>query len=489
MTSVNTTSAEGWPSVTSNGMNLFLESDVSGKYAIYVATRTTLVAEFSAPALVATINTAGSDNAQPFILPDESGIYYVSNIGGGSYDIWRASPKHRRRVRDADCALDAQHALRRVRSHAQRGDLVLYFGSARSDSPAKGGMDIWMTKRASTTASFNPPTNIQELNTANYEWPDWFSANRCRLYFTRTNGGVTAGQSPSTSRREPDAARSPSGGSAGDGARDPLSSGPCFGRRCSCRCRWLWPSRSSRARVPPRRPSRRSPTGRRPSTARCWFREGPPPAKAPSAAKAPPQAKAPPPVLASRSAPASAGPRAKSKSEGPSVNGKVAVFGFTGEGAARVQQVVVSTLRTRGLQVTTTLRPVDSAEQYREMAATLQLAAYIDGAVGGAGPRGQATVHLRSGVTGRRIASVRFSGDRSALADDVGSGLWPRTGSQLTRLCAAAAKPRKGGRRALRIDAGTPLEASAPDDHIPAHLRNEPPTGRRKDNPWADEGT
>jgi hypothetical protein len=122
------------------------------------------------------------------------------------------------------------------------------------------------------------------------------------------------------------------------------------------------------------------------------------------------------------------------------------------------------------------------------MAATLQLAAYIEGSVGSAGSRGQATVHVRSGVTGRRIASVRFSGDRSALADDVGSGLWPRTGSQLARLCAAAAKPRKGGRRALRIDAGTPIETAAPDDYIPPHLRNDP-KDRRKDDPWADEGT
>ena len=62
-------------------------------------------------------------------------------------------------------------------------------------------------------------------------------------------------------------------------------------------------------------------------------------------------------------------------------------------------------------------------------------------------------------------------------------------GSQLTRLCTEAAKPRKGGRRAMRIDAGTPLEASAPDDYLPPHLRNEPPKGRQKDDPWADEGT
>jgi hypothetical protein len=205
--------------------------------------------------------------------------------------------------------------------------------------------------------------------------------------------------------------------------------------------------------------------------------------------------KASPRTAAARPATPGAGPRSKSKpkSDGPTVTGKVAVFGFTGEDAERVQQVVVSTLRTRGLEVTTTLRPVDSAEQYREMAAALRLAAYIDGSVGGAGARGQATVRVRSGVTGRRIASLRFSGERSALAADVGNGLWPRTGSKLVHLCDEAAKPGKGPRRALRIDAGTPLESTADSDSdIPPHLRNDPkdnPKDLRKEDPWADEGT
>jgi hypothetical protein len=180
----------------------------------------------------------------------------------------------------------------------------------------------------------------------------------------------------------------------------------------------------------------------------------------------------------------------KTKPDGPSsVGGRVAVFGFTGEGAAHVQQVVVNTLRMRGLQVMTSLRPVDSAEQYRDMAATLGLAAYIDGKVGSGGAGGQATVQVRSGVSGRRIASLRFSGDHGALASDVGDRLWPKMGPQLTRLCAEAAKPRKSGRRVMRIDAGTPLGSSAPDDYLPPHLRNEPPKGRQKDDPWADEGT
>lgn len=200
-------------------------------------------------------------------------------------------------------------------------------------------------------------------------------------------------------------------------------------------------------------------------------------------AKAPPP---PAPAPAPRAAAASAGSRSKSKSDGPSVSGKVAVLGFTGDGAARVQQVVVSTLRTRGLQVTTSLRPVDSAEQFREMAATLRLAAYIEGTVGGDGSQGQATVHVRSGMTGRRIASIRFSGERNSLATDVGNGLWPRTGSQLARLCAEAAKPRKGGSRAMHINAGTPIENTVRDDSdVPRHLR----TGKRRDDPWAEDGT
>jgi len=167
------------------------------------------------------------------------------------------------------------------------------------------------------------------------------------------------------------------------------------------------------------------------------------------------------------------------------LNGKVAVLGFTGDGAGRVQQAVISALRTHGLQVNTTLRPVDSPEQFREMGTMLQLAAYIEGTVGGNGS--QATVHVRSGVTGRRIASIRFSGDRGGLAADVSNKLWPKTGSKLARLCQEAAKPRKQrGSGPMRIDAGTPLEAARQDDaDVPRHLR----TGKRRDDPWAaDDG-
>jgi hypothetical protein len=42
--------------------------------------------------------------------------------------------------------------------------------------------------RASRTASFSAPVNVEELNTANEDLPGWLSPDLCRLYFT-SNGG------------------------------------------------------------------------------------------------------------------------------------------------------------------------------------------------------------------------------------------------------------------------------------------------------------
>ena len=147
----------------------------------------------------------------------------------------------------------------------------------------------------------------------------------------------------------------------------------------------------------------------------------------------------------------------------PAPQGKLAVFTFEGEGAHRVQQQVVSSLRAKGLKVITNLRPVDSAEQYREMAVTLNLVGYVDGEFVGDGEQASATVYVRSGVTGLRSTSTTFAGERRTLPAEVGKGLWERISPDLARLCVEAAKPRKAERAPLRIDAGTPL-ANSPRD-------------------------
>jgi hypothetical protein len=147
----------------------------------------------------------------------------------------------------------------------------------------------------------------------------------------------------------------------------------------------------------------------------------------------------------------------------PPPQGKVVVFTFEGEGGHLAQRQVINSLRAKGLKVITNLRPVDSAEQYREMAVTLNLVAYVDGEYVGEGDQASATVYVRSGVTGLRAVSTTFAGERRTLPAEIGRGLWDRISPDLSRICADAAKPRKTEREPLRIEAGTPLPNRPPE--------------------------
>ena len=141
--------------------------------------------------------------------------------------------------------------------------------------------------------------------------------------------------------------------------------------------------------------------------------------------------------------------------------GKVAVFVFKGDDVYQpVRAAVVRVLRKKGLNVTATLRPVDSAAQYREMSSALNLAVYVEGEVSGEGARQSALIRLRSGVTGQRIASAKFSGPTQKIVGDVGRGLWSRVGGTMMRACSSASHPRRRESEPLHIEAGTPLETT-----------------------------
>ena len=150
------------------------------------------------------------------------------------------------------------------------------------------------------------------------------------------------------------------------------------------------------------------------------------------------------------------------KEEAPIVvaGGKVAMFAFTGDDAEPIRRQVTHLLKSKGMKIVPSLRPVDSAEQYREMSVTLNLVAYIDGEVTIDGNDGSATIYVRNGATGMRTASATVAAERHQLAANIGKELWERLGPALSQACADAAKPRKGGREPMRINAGTPLTAA-----------------------------
>jgi hypothetical protein len=150
---------------------------------------------------------------------------------------------------------------------------------------------------------------------------------------------------------------------------------------------------------------------------------------------------------------------------GAHARGKVAVFVIQGDDVYQpVRAAVVKLLRRRGLNVTASLRPVDTASQYRELSQSLNLAVYVDGEVTGEGAHQSAVIRLRSGMSGQHIASARFSGPTKKIVSDMNSKLWTRIGPTVTRACTGAKHPRQLEREPMRIEAGSPDDDDgAPD--------------------------
>ncbi len=150
---------------------------------------------------------------------------------------------------------------------------------------------------------------------------------------------------------------------------------------------------------------------------------------------------------------------ARAKAEADAVAaGKAAVFAFEGDESEPLRREVVRLLRANGMRVQTDLRPTDTAEQFRDMAAALNLAVYVHGRVKDS-PGGHAAVRItiRSGVTGRTIAAASFEGQRRELGALVEEGLWRRVRRPLAQACIAARRPRHHN-APMRIEAGTPIE-------------------------------
>jgi hypothetical protein len=164
--------------------------------------------------------------------------------------------------------------------------------------------------------------------------------------------------------------------------------------------------------------------------------------------------------LSARAAAAKARAEARAKAEADAIAaGKAAVFAFQGDETEPLSRQVVRLLRANGMRVQTDLRPNDTAEQFRDMAAALNLAIYVHGRVKDA-PNGRSlvTITIRSGVTGRPVATATFAGERRELLTMLEDDLWQKVRAPLARACVdAQSKPRRHN-APMRIEAGTPVE-------------------------------
>jgi hypothetical protein len=144
---------------------------------------------------------------------------------------------------------------------------------------------------------------------------------------------------------------------------------------------------------------------------------------------------------------------------GARARGKVAVFEIRGDDVYQpVREAVVRLLRKRGFNVTVTLRPVESAVEFRDMSQQTNMAVYIAGEMKGEGARQIATLHLYSGLSGHRMASLGFAGPTDKIVEDVERRFWKGVGPAITRACTAVSKPRRQEHEPMRIDASDPVD-------------------------------
>lgn len=135
--SVSSTDRDINPSITADGLSFYLQSTRAGGPGsgdIFVSTRSTLVADFGAPEVVAAVNDA-NDDGDPYILPSGDALYFASNRAG-TYDIFRAA-RQPSGTFDAPVALDAiNDTADDVLPVVSADELTIYFASESATSTA-----------------------------------------------------------------------------------------------------------------------------------------------------------------------------------------------------------------------------------------------------------------------------------------------------------------------------------------------------------------
>ncbi|MDX2086563.1 MAG: hypothetical protein SFX73_01880 [Kofleriaceae bacterium] len=183
---VNTSGNDSRPITTADGLTLYAEVTRGAGWHLASATRASTSVGFSALSDVSSLNS-GTSEVAPFVLPDHSAVYFVSSRNGAS-ELYRAA-----RVDGAFMTPQLVEGTDLVGNGAKDypaltpDELTMYFTSNRAGG--SGGNDIWVMSRSSVVTAFGAPVNLgPTINTAETDSPSWVSADNCVLYLSRFGG-------------------------------------------------------------------------------------------------------------------------------------------------------------------------------------------------------------------------------------------------------------------------------------------------------------
>lgn len=194
---LNSNGNDETPSLTSDGLTFFYSSNRGAggsAYDLYVATRTTVVADFGTPATVAGVNSAMALDGASYINGNGTVLYFTSDRGG-TRDIYRTtratqtaafSPPTQVAELNSPIAFDEFPVV-------TDDGLTTYFGSDRPNGSSGGGLDIWMAHRTTTQDGFGMPIPEAALSSTSSDYPLWISADGCRFLLSSDRPGGVGG--------------------------------------------------------------------------------------------------------------------------------------------------------------------------------------------------------------------------------------------------------------------------------------------------------
>ncbi len=176
------------PSLSADGLTLHFGADQPGvNEHVFVATRGSRDAAFSAPTLVNGVNSDASEGT-PFSSTDGLTLYFYSSREGGQgdRDLWvstRVAP---------DAAFTEPVSLAELGSAAadhlpwvSPNELSMLFSSARRGVAG----DVWLAQRAAKTGAFGSPVPLEEINTDANEGRAVLSSDGLTIIFASDREG------------------------------------------------------------------------------------------------------------------------------------------------------------------------------------------------------------------------------------------------------------------------------------------------------------
>ncbi|MHC4518517.1 MAG: hypothetical protein ACYTAS_08010, partial [Planctomycetota bacterium] len=199
---VNSSSDDFSEDISADGLELYFGSNRpggSGSYDIWVAKRATTQDDWTPPENLGPMVNSSSQEGCPAISDDGLELYFWSTRpgGAGSYDIWVS----RRTATQDDWGMAENLGPIRnspandLCTDVSPDGLLLILVSARSGSYGGNLGDLWMVRRPATSEPWGLPVNLgPTMNSSYNENGPCLSADGSTLYFSSDRPGGSGGQ-------------------------------------------------------------------------------------------------------------------------------------------------------------------------------------------------------------------------------------------------------------------------------------------------------